>query len=359
MSIYAGIMSGTSLDGIDIVLAQVKDHSWQTLHLQSFNFPETLHQQLFALAREQENNLERMAQADVEWASYAGRCCLDAIASANLKSSDIRAIGSHGQTIRHRPNADTPFTIQIGCPSTLAHTTGIDVVADFRRKDIAAGGQGAPLVPAFHSSLFDHDDWALLNLGGIANISFSDGGLASGFDIGPANTLMDQWVQQHFAQPFDQDACIAKAHKVNHPLLSTLLKDPYFSAPHPKSTGPEYFNLKWLESKLPKDISNGDVLTTLCELTAVSCAYQINRHAADKQIYLCGGGALNPLLCERIQAHAKAVVNKSSLLGIEPQAMEALAFAWLAARTINGKSGNSPSATGATRELILGGIYQA
>jgi len=359
MTIYAGIMSGTSLDGLDIVLAQANPESWETLYLQSFDFPETLYQRLFDLARGRDDNLENMATADVEWAKFAGECCLQAIANANLSTDDIRAIGSHGQTIRHRPNNATPFTLQIGCPSTLAYVTNIDVVADFRRKDLAAGGQGAPLVPAFHASLFDHSDWALLNLGGIANISYSRQGAPSGFDIGPANTLMDQWVQRHFSQSFDRDALIARAHSIDNELLNRLLKDPYFKAANPKSTGPEYFNLDWLESALSPNINRGDVLTTLCELTARTCADQINLHAKDKQVYLCGGGALNPLLSERINALSLATISSSADLGINPQGMEALAFAWLAAQTINRKAGNSPSATGANNEVILGGIYQA
>jgi anhydro-N-acetylmuramic acid kinase len=367
MHLYIGLMSGTSLDGIDAVLV-----SWDTgnrfelLATHHHAIPADHHQAIQALLLPGNNELDREGDVDMR----LGRLFADAV-SALLKLSgksarEIRAIGSHGHTVRHRPQATTPFTRQLGNPSVIAELTGITTVADFRSRDMAAGGQGAPLVPGFHAAVFQQPgcDRAIVNIGGIANVTWlpGDNTAITGFDTGPGNTLMDQWVQRHQGSHYDQDGAWAAGGTVSLPLLERMLTDPYFFRTPPKSTGREMFNLEWIASKLTDQLSAQDVQSTLAELTAVTIADALFRLVPQPphEVYLCGGGAHNRDLVRRLQHRLGAItLANSDVLGLHPDWVEASAFAWLAHQTLSGHPGNVPSVTGARHAVVLGGIYLA
>lgn len=289
----------------------------------------------------------------------------EVLKEANLQPSQIRAIGSHGQTIRHRPDSKYPFSTQIGNSSLIAEITGIATVSDFRARDIAAGGQGAPLVPAFHRWLFYSAtrSRAVINIGGIANVThIPTTGIVTGFDTGPGNTLLDQWILRHKNKNYDQNGSWARDGVISKPLLTKLLQDPYFARPHPKSTGFEYFNMAWLEhglSELPTDIAPQDVQATLVELTAISIVEGIRDVSAKiDEIIVCGGGSHNTAIMDALRRHANhSVVDTTGALGLNPDWVEACAFAWLAHCRLENIPGNIPSVTGAKHTTILGGIY--
>jgi anhydro-N-acetylmuramic acid kinase len=310
-----------------------------------------------------------MGQADRELGLAFGAAVNSLLQNAGIPHSAVRAIGSHGQTIRHRPPAphqNHPFTLQVGDPSSIAQLTGIATVADFRRRDIAAGGQGAPLVPAFHRAVFNSNRCrAIVNIGGIANITLlPTAGSVLGFDTGPGNTLMDSWITRHRGESYDRDGAWAAAGKVVPSLLTSLLNDPYFAAPAPKSTGREHFNLAWLDRHLAEStspVSASDVQATLAELTAQSIARAIVALSpAPREVFVCGGGAYNSHLMVRLEAllHPRQLGNTAQL-GIAPEWVEATAFAWLAQQTLAGKPGNEPAVTGAQSYCVLGAIYPA
>jgi anhydro-N-acetylmuramic acid kinase len=298
-----------------------------------------------------------------------GECFADAVAvvlSKNrIATENIVAIGSHGQTLRHQPGAMPPFTLQVGDPSVIAARTGITVVADFRRGDMAVGGQGAPLAPAFHQWLFWHDNSnrVVLNIGGIANITvLPANGPVTGFDTGPGNTLLDAWVRQHHNRDFDLDGSWASQGQASEELLLALLQDRYFAERPPKSTGFEYFNLEWLERKFAESRvhpAKQDVQATLAELTCRSIADAITLHApGTKDVFVCGGGFHNRDLMRRLGPRLRGVsIQSTSAHGLDPDWVEAAAFAWLAKRRISGEPGNLPSVTGASRSVPLGGIF--
>ena len=363
---YIGLMSGTSMDAVDAVLLELGSDNFRLLAHHSHPIPAELRQELDSLSRGPAD-LERVARMDVRIGRLFAEAANTLLRNAQLSASDIRAIGSHGQTIRHQPGGSDPFTIQIGDPNLIAEKTGITTVADLRRRDIAAGGQGAPLVPAFHAHIFRDPREAriILNIGGIANITTmpSDPAQAiTGFDTGPANTLMDQWIHRCKAMPFDRDGTWAASGQVQQALLQTLLSDPYFSQAAPKSTGTDYFNLDWLQRIAPEQgCSEEDMQATLAELTAASihAAIQQTGFVANR-IIVCGGGAYNRYLMGRLQALAgSATVSSSTEFGLPPEWVEGAAFAWLAQRTLSGLPGNLPSVTGASHPVILGGIYPA
>ncbi|MEP1596358.1 MAG: anhydro-N-acetylmuramic acid kinase, partial [Halieaceae bacterium] len=294
------------------------------------------------------------------------------LATANRQPEEIRAIGSHGQTIRHRPasaghSPASAFTLQIGDPNSIAELTGITTVADFRRRDVAAGGEGAPLAPAFHAAAFSTptEPRAIVNIGGIANATLLQGEeLLAGFDTGPGNTLLDQWIQQHQGQSYDRDGNWSSEGEIIPALREQLLSDPYFDRTGPRSTGKEYFNLQWLEralTPLPEQPSNRDVQATLADVTAQSIADGITSTGfAPAAVYICGGGACNTDLMRRLyQKLAPARLETTEVLGIEPEWVEAAAFAWLAHQAVTGKPGNAPAVTGAEGPRVLGGIYPA
>ena len=366
---FVGLMSGTSVDGVDAVVVAVSGQHIDVIASHAEPYPEPLRTAILALAQPGINEIDRLGAVDRQVADVFARATLTVVGYARLSPESIVAIGSHGQTIRHRPDGEQPFTLQIGDPNRIAEQTGINTIADFRRRDVAAGGQGAPLTPAFHRAAFGlyGDATAVVNIGGIANITlFDDDGGVTGFDSGPGNTLMDGWIRAHREETFDAQGAWAREGEVDHQLLDSLLADPYFQAAPPKSTGPEYFNNKWLQTRLvPRDApQNGlqfaaDVQRTLLELTAQTITDALAGQPL-AQLAVCGGGAHNTLLMERLRARLDAAqVTTTEALGIHPDWVEAAAFAWLASRAVDGLPGNEPGVTGADGYRVLGSFYPA
>lgn len=364
---YLGIMSGTSLDAVDTVIAEFDAQGKPILIAQAeYPLPLELKAEILALCTDGPISLPQLGQVDHQLGLLFAKAVIAQLQQAHLSPDSIRAIGSHGQTIWHQPYGETPFTLQIGDANLIATHTGIDTVADFRRKDIALGGQGAPLVPAFHQRVFAKDDITsiILNIGGIANITLIQPHQATiGYDTGPGNMLMDYWVYQHTQQRFDKDAQYAEAGKVHEPLLTSLKSDSYFSLPAPKSTGRELFNAEWLQAHLQgfNAIKPEDVQRTLLEFTAQTIsdailAEQQQRGFSAGELIVCGGGANNPLLMQRLRTLLPNWHVSQSPMG---DCLEALAFAWLAYRHVHGLAGNLPEVTGASRPTILGAYYPA
>ncbi len=362
---YIGVMSGTSLDAIDVVLAAIDAQGLTQQASYSHPVPAALRQQILAICQGQTLTLSQLGQLD----TYLGRLFADAIMTMmrrqQLSSSDIMAIGCHGQTVWHEPGGEAPNTLQLGDNNQIAAATGITVVGDFRRRDLALGGQGAPLVPAFHQAvLMDPEERRMvLNIGGIANLSLLlPQEPLRGFDTGPGNMLLDAWIWQQQAKPYDKDGAWGAGGVVNHALLHQMLADPFFSLPAPRSTGREHFNLHWLEHHLARSpgIAPADVQATLAELTVKTIVDQVLQHGGCQRLLVCGGGAHNRLLMARLQALLTSCrVMTTDQMGISSGDMEALAFAWLAWRTLNGLPGNLPSVTGARAESVLGAIFPA
>lgn len=361
-------MSGTSLDGVDAVLVEFDDESsaqpshntrCRLVHTHSLPYSASLRADLLALQTPSENELERTALLGNTLAVLYAEAVNQLLANAALEPASISAIGSHGQTIRHRP--ELGFTLQIGNAALLAELTQIDVVADFRSRDVAAGGQGAPLVPAFHHAVFADPtlNRVIINIGGIANLSYlpSDGEVF-GFDSGPGNMLMDAWTEQHLGQRYDASGKWAMTGEVDQQLLATLLSDPYFALAPPKSTGRDLFNLTWLNQQLAQHAPQ-DVQRTLLALTAISIADAVKQSCANAdEIYLCGGGAHNGALIQCLRQLLNPVkIKLTSDLGIDVNWVEATAFAWLAKQTVDKSAGNLPAVTGAKGPRILGAIY--
>ncbi|HEY3700091.1 MAG TPA: anhydro-N-acetylmuramic acid kinase [Spongiibacteraceae bacterium] len=367
--LYVGLMSGTSLDGIDALLL---DLSFQpkVICAQTYALPDQLRADLLALCQSGNDEIERMGAIDRRLGLELGFAVTKLLRTAEIPADAVRAIGSHGQTIRHRPPlainpGSYPFTLQIGDPNSIAEVTGITTVADFRRRDIAAGGQGAPLVPAFHRALFGGGTQAraIVNIGGIANITgLGPTGQIIGFDTGPGNTLLDSWIHHCSGARYDRDGAWGANGTVIKPLLDELLRDPYFALPAPKSTGREYFHTDWLDRHLADSAFEPiDVQATLVELTARSIAAGIaNLPFAINSVFVCGGGAYNRHLMLRLEAllHPR-LLGSTTQLGIAPEWVEAAAFAWLGQQTLRGKPGNEPAVTGASHYRILGAIYPA
>jgi anhydro-N-acetylmuramic acid kinase len=366
--LYIGLMSGTSADAIDAVLVDLQ--SIPLLIAQyTLPLPTKTRQQIHALSLPGDKEIDRMGVLDAELGKLFAQTSLKLLAQAGVSATQIIAIGSHGQTIRHRPpgSPEGTFTLQIGDPNLIAELTGITTVADFRRRDMAAGGQGAPLVPAFHRAIFPSQDKdrVIVNIGGMANITWLPmQGKILGFDTGPGNVLMDIWVAEHLGKPYDQNGTWAANGQICEPLLVALLATPYFKMPAPKSTGRESFNRVWLDEnlhRLSSAIAPNDVQATLMELTAITIADSINGLSqSSKEIFVCGGGAYNTALMQRLTVLlSKNTVASTAALGMDPQWIEAMAFAWLAQQTINHRPGNLCEVTGAKREVILGGVYYA
>ena len=359
---FIGVMSGTSADGIDAVLIATGDGQ-STLTLGHHrDMPQALRDEILSFRRPGDNELDRLAVLDRQLADEYAAAIQALLKEANVSASEITAIGSHGQTLRHHPSGETPYTVQVGDPNRLAELTGLTVVADFRRRDMAAGGQGAPLVPAFHRArLIDAGvPSAVINIGGIANVTLvsAEGGVR-GWDTGPGNTLLDGWISQHKGQRYDDEGSWASTGQVLEPLLNALLADPYFSRPHPKSTGPEYFHLDWLQQSLTGEEAPQDVQRTLLELTVMSICDALSEESVEV-VRLCGGGAYNRLLRHRLaESMPYAQVTTTTEIGVDPQWVEAWAFAWLAEQTLASLPGNVPAVTGAAGERVLGGIYPA
>lgn len=357
-------MSGTSLDGVDGVLAEFSTNGFPKVIAHAYRaFPEALREELLALNASGVDELHRSALASNALGSLYVEVVAELLAHARIDARAVRAIGSHGQTVRHRPALG--YTWQINNPSLLAEQIGIAVVADFRTRDIAAGGQGAPLVAAFHRALFGQagETRAVLNLGGISNLTaLLANGETTGFDCGPANVLMDLWCLRHSGQRFDADGGWAAQGTVQAALLDALLEEPYFAERPPKSTGRDLFNSIWLDERLHAHggtFSPVDVQATLCELTAITCAEAVKAYAGEsRELLVCGGGALNLHLMRRLAHHLPAVaVQPSDTRGLPAQHVEAAAFAWLAYRHAHGLPGNLSAVTGAKGSRVLGAWY--
>ncbi len=377
---FIGVLSGTSLDALDLALVSISSSGTIT-QLDALNWPlsESLQQQCHALCTPGTNELVRYGTADRLFAQTVAEGIAALLAKNDLSASDIRAIGSHGQTVRHHPDTTPAFTLQLGCPHTIAALTGIAVVGQFRQKDIALGGEGAPLAPALHQKIFQVTDEQrfIANIGGIANITYLPAATENtdqvvGFDTGPGNTLMDYWVQKHLQKEYDSNGAWAASGQVNQPLLELLQRDPYFRKAAPKSTGREYFTPVWLDNALRQlcETSNSkltavDIQATLLELTATTLTDAIRtipslHNAPETCVYVCGGGAQNQALMQRCQALLPAVGWRTTeSIGVHPDWVEAVLFAWLAWAHVQGVAPDLRSVTGAKRPAVLGAYIPA
>jgi len=361
--LFIGIMSGTSLDGIDAVLASIGPNGAARIEAaRSVPFSEDLRKALFDLQSSGPDEIHRENEAANALAQAYGDLVNALLKHAGKKPSDITAIGAHGQTIRHQPQFG--YTHQTLNPALLAEITNIDVVADFRSRDLAAGGHGAPLVPAFHAQQFQSDkDIAILNIGGIANLTLlPKTGVAKGFDCGPGNMLMDAWIERHQQKSFDQDGAWATQGKVHEPLLSRMLSDPFFKKAPPKSTGRDDFHLAWLEKHIGNEVIQAvDIQMSLLHLTAVSALEALILHAPETQkLIVCGGGVKNTALMDLLRTKAPQLeIISSDSVGVDAQLVEALAFAWLAWAHKEKRPANLPAVTGAKGLRILGACYPA
>jgi anhydro-N-acetylmuramic acid kinase len=363
-------MSGTSADAIDAVLIECRGATFtRVVHTYSQPYPPELRAHLLALAGTQHAtvSLESFCQLDADVADCFATAALHLVAEAGLERTRIEALGSHGQTLFHRGGAH-PLTLQIGDPGRVAERTGIDTVGDFRRRDVALGGQGAPLVPAFHHAVFAtaEEARAVLNLGGIANLTLLPDASPEhvrGFDTGPANALLDEWSLHCHGNAFDADGRLAASGTVDAPLLQALLDEPYFAAPPPKSTGRGDFHLDWARRRYPRldELPAADVQATFAELTAASVAAALRREQpSTRRLIVCGGGARNRDLLARLARRLEptVVIESAAAFGLDPQAVEGAAFGWLAMRAIDRLPGNLPAVTGAARATVLGALYR-
>lgn len=364
--LYIGLMSGTSMDGVDGVLADFSAAQPQVLAHAAAPFPGPVRDELMALNTGGDNELHRAALAANGLVRVYAQVAGELLATTKIPATEVRAIGAHGQTVRHRPQMfdGTGYTLQLNQPALLAELAGIDVVADFRSRDVAAGGQGAPLAPFFHQAVFARpgETIGVLNIGGISNLTVlqADGGML-GFDCGPGNALMDFWCNLHTGAPFDDDGRWAAGGHVVEPMAKAMLRDPYFGKPPPKSTGRDLFNRDWLEHHLRGALAARaeDVQATLAEVTARACASDAQRYSLARLI-VCGGGALNGHLMGRLQALLPGVrVRASGEAGVPPQQVEALAFAWLARKCVRREKLDLQSTTGARGARVLGCVYAA
>jgi len=365
--LFIGLMSGTSLDGVDGVLAHIAHDGRTQVQSHAFvPFEPGLRAELLALNQPGANELHRSALAANALAGVYALIVQQLLKQTGAQAADIRAIGAHGQTIRHQPllHDGIGYTLQLNNPALLAELTGIDVVADFRSRDLAAGGQGAPLVPAFHQGVFGTpgETVAVLNVGGISNLSvLHASGQVHGWDCGPGNALMDHWCQQHTGQAFDRDGAWAASGQVIEPLLNRLLQEDYLQQAPPKSTGRDLFNPTWLQARLQgfEAAAPMDIQATLTEFTAEACVRDVRRHADDaNRLMVCGGGALNRYLMDRLQAGLVRVeVTSSEAHGLPPLQVEAAAFAWLAHKCVQREPASLPSVTGARGARVLGTVY--
>jgi anhydro-N-acetylmuramic acid kinase len=364
MGLYVGLMSGTSMDAIDAAIVDFDDPPLRVLAASATPFDPGLKKRITALMdRPEQAPLDEVGQVDVALARAFADAALDLMRRSGIAASAVSAIGSHGQTLRHRPDLALPFTWQIGDPNTLAELTGATVVADFRRRDVAAGGQGAPLLPVFHDHVFrsDEEDRAIVNIGGIANVTTLRRDVTvTGFDTGPGNRLLDDWICLHRGLEYDQDGVWASSGQCDDKLLKQLLDEPYFALRPPKSTGRELFNLHWLRGKLGLSLRRPeDVQATLLQFTAASIASAVRDHAPGASLYICGGGARNVGLLDALRRLvAPSPVASTAVLGLDPDYVEAVAFAWFAQRTLHGRPSSSGSVTGARSARVLGGIYR-
>lgn len=366
---YIGMMSGTSVDGIDAGLYDLSGRHPQVIYFYYQPFSQQLKQKIHSLCRHSQSiSLNNYGELDTQLGLLYAEASLNLLSQAKVNAKDVKAIGNHGQTLYHSPNSKLPFTLQIGDANIISQKTGITTITDFRRRDIAAGGQGAPLVTAFHQAIFqtDKENRVIVNIGGIANLSILPKevyGTVFGFDTGPGNTLMDYWILKHKGIAYDIDGKWATTGNVQAELLAQLKEDSYFYALPPKSTGTEYFSADWLTKKLANQTTHylpKDVQRTLCQLTAETIADALQKFAPyTDRVFLCGGGIHNQMLGIALEKLLKQPIASTAVQGIPPNQAEAMACAWLAKRTLEGLTGNLPETTGAKQAVILGGIYQA
>jgi anhydro-N-acetylmuramic acid kinase len=366
MPLYAGLISGTSMDGVEAVLLDIAHEGFTIVGARHHDYPPTLALRLKrAVASPQTCDLDELGSLDAQVGEVFADAALRLLEVTGIKAAQVRAIGSHGQTLLHRPSASLPFTLQVGDANRIAERTSIDVVADFRRRDMAAGGEGAPLVPAFHAAAFAAPGVArvVVNIGGISNITvLGADGQVSGFDTGPGNCLMDLWATEHLGTAFDMDGALAASGQVHTPLLRALLQEPYLLRRPPKSTGRELFQRQWLQRALDAHPAGvADVQATLCEYTAATVVAAIRELASvqPEELLVCGGGARNRELMRRLaQQLPQALVRDTAARGIAPEQVEAALFAWLAHRFIAQLPGNLVSVTGARGPRILGALHR-
>ena len=361
-----GTLSGTSMDGIDAALVRFAPQP-ELVASHTLAFPDELRAEMRALCVPGENEIDRLGRADVQLGRRFAQAVRELLSKAHIEAAQVRAIGSHGQTIRHRPGHEPAFTLQIGDPNVIAAETGIAVVADFRRKDMALGGQGAPLVPAFHDAIFRSrgETRVVVNIGGIANLTVLPGDPEApvlGFDTGPGNTLLDGWSRRVLNAPMDRDGALAARGRIVPALLRAFLADPYFQQPQPKSTGPEYFSMDWLQHHLADGgtIGDADVQATLVAFTAQTIADAIRKRPGLNRpdVFVCGGGAHNGALLRALRENlSDGTVRLTDALGVPVDWVEAMAFAWLARQRLHELPGNCPQVTGAARAAVLGAIY--
>ncbi len=367
-ALYIGIMSGTSLDGVDTAIVAIKGKQIRLLDSDFLSYPDTLKRDVLAICQGQATSLKSIGELDHKLGKLYANAVESLLAKSSYNTSDITAIGNHGQTVFHQPDGDIPFTTQLGDNNLVAALTGIDTIGDFRRKDMALGGQGAPLVPAFHRYLFGDSEstQVILNIGGIANVSvLQPNGDVIGFDTGPGNVLLDHWCTQAFGQAFDKDAQLANQGMVHHELLAQMLKDPYLTRSAPKSTGREYYHGQWLDTQraaIKPGMSDHDLLRTLTEFTAMTVADAIKPYGIGNspKLLVCGGGANNPIIMSRLsELLPNWHVDSTDSEAINGDYMESMAFAWLAHCFVNKIPSNLPSVTGASKAVPLGVFYPA
>lgn len=371
MAWFIGLMSGTSLDGVDAVLAETGPEGQLMARGHAHRaFPAPLRSELLALNRSGADELHRAALATQGLVGAYAEAVAELLTTAGLAPRAITALGAHGQTVRHRPGefGGTGYTVQLLNGALLAELTGVDVVCDFRSRDVAAGGQGAPLVPAFHAARFGESgrSKAVLNIGGIANLTLLPAhGPAAGFDTGPGNMLMDLWVQRHLGTALDEGGLWAAGGRVDAVLLQRLLAEPFFAKPPPKSTGRDLFDAAWLDARVAAGLAPQDVMATLAELTATTALQALGLFGGTgapwQELLVCGGGAFNGHLMQRLQHHAGPglQVHSTASAGVPPDQVEALAFAWLAQAFVQRRAGNLPAVTGARGPRLLGALYPA
>ncbi|BCA95349.1 anhydro-N-acetylmuramic acid kinase [Legionella antarctica] len=359
MPLYIGLMSGTSMDGIDAALVQIPANTLK--YGITVKYSDELKKNISDLINNDNFNLALVCQLNTLIGREFAGAVNNLLREANTSPDDIMAIGSHGQTLCHDTSVSIPYTLQLGCGHTISSLTGITVVADFRTRDLVNGGQGAPFAPLYHQELFNKKDTnvAVVNIGGIANVSFiTSGQRTQGWDTGPGNCLMDAWITEHLGKTFDNNGLWAREGEIITPLLDQLLSDPFFELIPPKSIGKEYFSLFWLKSYLKKEYKPADVQATLLALTAHSVALTILRKNTVKQLYLCGGGTHNLYLCNSMADLLPGIgVQSIAEIGVSPDYLEAMMFAWLAAQTINQVPVNLTAITGARSPAVLGAIY--
>lgn len=362
--LYLGLISGTSADGIDVALVAFEP-TLQLVVGRTYAWEPALRARLVELGQGGEaKSLDELGELDVRVAQCFADAALALIGEAGIDKTQVRALGSHGQTVRHRPEARFPFTWQMGDGNVIAERSGITTVADFRRRDVAAGGHGAPLMPAFHAAMLasSDEDRAVLNLGGIGNFTLLPrDGAVRGFDTGPANALLDAWCERHTGRGYDANGEFAASGQVDEALLVRLIEEPWFALPPPKSTGREQFHLSWVETKLRGGEAAADVQATLLELSARTVADALRAtQTTTKRVLACGGGVHNAALMARIAANLPGVIVESTAIhGLAPDFVEAMGFAWLARETLHGRPGNLPSVSGARGPRVLGAVYPA